>query len=483
MKRPIVNAEEAAIDIRQGMDDSRLMQKYRLSAASLQDLFRKMVAAGFVNQREIDERVHLSTVSVVLDMPASVQRAAPSPPVAKPAPKAEARPIPTKPTINVQNVLRDIRSGTDDADMMRKYGISAKGLQSLFRKLVAAGFLTQSQVEERGVLQRVNVVLDMADTSVARPSPKPAPPAAEPQADGAPGVPKLGVKAEQALKDIRSGMDDTMLMQRYNLPAGALESLFRKLISVGLMNPSELEERRSLAQPSVVLDLEEASFGRPEQGSARLPRPLPAVQPDPRPEPAPPAQPAPPTEPTLPARPVPPAQPAVPTQPGPAPKPEPRAEVTWKIETSSWISSRPSAESGTIYFASGDGHVFAVDLKTGEERWRRKTEGGAVVHHMVKGNTVCAVTEYGYLCAFDCATGQQRWKFAPEGGVSDCPFIAGRIVYVGSLNGTLYAVDLKTGQKKWSLRVEGTAVSSPAIAQGTICFGSDSGYVYGISRK
>ncbi len=38
--------------------------------------------------------------------------------------------------INAAQVVRDIRSGMDDPDLMGKYNLSAKGLQSLFRKLV-----------------------------------------------------------------------------------------------------------------------------------------------------------------------------------------------------------------------------------------------------------------------------------------------------------------------------------------------------------
>jgi PAS domain S-box-containing protein len=54
-----------------------------------------------------------------------------------------------KPVINALNAVLDIRAGMDDAGLMKKYNISFKGLQSLFKKLVASGGLTQADIDER----------------------------------------------------------------------------------------------------------------------------------------------------------------------------------------------------------------------------------------------------------------------------------------------------------------------------------------------
>jgi PAS domain S-box-containing protein len=54
-----------------------------------------------------------------------------------------------KPVINALNAVLDVRAGMDDAGLMKKYNISFKGLQSLFRKLVATGGLEQYEIDER----------------------------------------------------------------------------------------------------------------------------------------------------------------------------------------------------------------------------------------------------------------------------------------------------------------------------------------------
>ncbi len=52
-------------------------------------------------------------------------------------------------TINAKEILADIKAGMDDSALMEKYGLSEKGLQSLFEKLTYAGALKQREPEKR----------------------------------------------------------------------------------------------------------------------------------------------------------------------------------------------------------------------------------------------------------------------------------------------------------------------------------------------
>jgi outer membrane protein assembly factor BamB len=62
--------------------------------------------------------------------------------------------------IKAVQVLRDINGGMDDSDLMVKYNLSAKGLESLFGKLVEAGLLSQSELDKRMSLRENTVVVD-----------------------------------------------------------------------------------------------------------------------------------------------------------------------------------------------------------------------------------------------------------------------------------------------------------------------------------
>jgi uncharacterized protein YjbI with pentapeptide repeats len=70
------------------------------------------------------------------------------------------------------------------------------------------------------------------------------------------------IKAIDAVKSIREGMDDAALMERYNICAQGLQSLFRQLEAAGILKRAELERRSSLSlsEPSVALDVNRAAF-------------------------------------------------------------------------------------------------------------------------------------------------------------------------------------------------------------------------------
>ena len=54
-----------------------------------------------------------------------------------------------KPRLNAREVIHDVRAGFDDMDLMEKYSLSSIELIKLFEKLVQAGLVERSELEER----------------------------------------------------------------------------------------------------------------------------------------------------------------------------------------------------------------------------------------------------------------------------------------------------------------------------------------------
>jgi PAS domain S-box-containing protein len=75
-----------------------------------------------------------------------------------------------KQMIDAKAAVTDIRSGMDDAALMRKYRISAKGLQSLIQKLMAAGILKDTEIRRRSSETQESVIIDL--TSFPPPEPE-----------------------------------------------------------------------------------------------------------------------------------------------------------------------------------------------------------------------------------------------------------------------------------------------------------------------
>ncbi|MFH1112606.1 MAG: hypothetical protein V1792_01670 [Pseudomonadota bacterium] len=110
MVKPKIDASEVLKDIRAGSSHFRLMNKYHLSARGLNSLFQKLLDAGVIKRGDLG-----------------------------PAYKKEIR---------ASEVIRDIRSGMSKSDFMRKHRVSPTGMDSLFKKLVTAGAITESEIEQ-----------------------------------------------------------------------------------------------------------------------------------------------------------------------------------------------------------------------------------------------------------------------------------------------------------------------------------------------
>jgi DNA-binding response OmpR family regulator len=133
-RHPIKVSARKVLDlINSGMDEAALMGELQLSAKALNSLMDQLVVAGLLKQSEVDRRSSLSPGSVVVDL--------------------EQLKFPEinreKPVISATDAAKYIRSGMDDSFLMKRYGISAKGLRSLFRKLVASGVIEQSELDKR----------------------------------------------------------------------------------------------------------------------------------------------------------------------------------------------------------------------------------------------------------------------------------------------------------------------------------------------
>jgi len=68
--------------------------------------------------------------------------------------------LPKKKTLSAKEVAADIRADATDEFLMKKYGLSESGLQSLFGKLVTGNILTQADLDRRtSAIEEVEAVL------------------------------------------------------------------------------------------------------------------------------------------------------------------------------------------------------------------------------------------------------------------------------------------------------------------------------------
>ena len=66
MAKVRIDAREFLKDIREGLDDTALMTKHRLSATGLHSVFSKLIEAGLIKQSDLDQRMPYYAKTVAL---------------------------------------------------------------------------------------------------------------------------------------------------------------------------------------------------------------------------------------------------------------------------------------------------------------------------------------------------------------------------------------------------------------------------------
>lgn len=122
----------------------------------------------------------------------------------------------------------------------------------------------------------------------------------------------------------------------------------------------------------------------------------------------------------------------------------------------------------TKLIPKAQGEVLALDLASGQIRWRRETPGGVLSSIAVKDGLAIFTCTDGRVRAWDVQNGQQKWEFLAPNPFFAGPAIAGGSVYVADLKSVVYALNLADGKVQWTLDVAADpAVQSPGMVYGS----------------
>ncbi|EDP58592.1 outer membrane protein assembly factor BamB [Vibrio sp. AND4] len=118
------------------------------------------------------------------------------------------------------------------------------------------------------------------------------------------------------------------------------------------------------------------------------------------------------------------------------------------------LSGGITAAYGSLYIGSENGEVIALDQETGEINWRIEVSGEVLAKPVADSGMVIVNTSRGMLIALDESTGEQRWALSTEvpnltlRGDST-PTAIGGGVFWGTANGRLAAAIVERGQLIW----------------------------------
>ena len=180
-----------------------------------------------------------------------------------------------------------------------------------------------------------------------------------------------------------------------------------------------------------------------------------------------------------------------------------QGELVWKFKAAGGVATLAAVSDGVVYFGSRDGHLYAVDAQSGQERWEFQADGvilskpavaDGVVYFGGGGRGFLRLLDL-HLYALDAQSGQERWRFKPAGGQRvSSPAVADGVVYFAD-NRYLYAVDVQSGAERWRFQADGrrpeplspheelNVLFSPAVSDGVVYVGGNDTYLYAVDAQ
>jgi outer membrane protein assembly factor BamB len=151
-----------------------------------------------------------------------------------------------------------------------------------------------------------------------------------------------------------------------------------------------------------------------------------------------------------------------------------RRRLVWRFgPTGGNVASGVALTATTAYFASYGGGVYAVNRFTGRLRWKTVVRGARdnlvpfySTPALARGRVLLGGND-GSVYALDARTGAQKWRFDAQGYVYASPAILGGRLYIGDFGGGFHALSIKTGHEVWRHEM-GPILGSASVIQGVV---------------
>jgi len=169
----------------------------------------------------------------------------------------------------------------------------------------------------------------------------------------------------------------------------------------------------------------------------------------------------------------------------------PCAPHPFKADDGIWGGPTLHPSERTVYVASLDRHLYAVDLDTGAKRWAFKADGALVGRPAITGGVVFVGGLDRVLYAIHAGSGELIWRSAPFAGwLWAAPLATSERVYAADLKGEVRAFDLRRGEMLWETRLDadlrgvdraGEVVTTPRLAGDLLLVATSPGRVHGLN--
>lgn len=159
-------------------------------------------------------------------------------------------------------------------------------------------------------------------------------------------------------------------------------------------------------------------------------------------------------------------------------------EKIWEFRCTAHVHGTPLwvPEHHAVACGGNDGRLRWLDAAGGGERWSYAAGGAikaGVAFDAAAGQLLFGAFDGG-IHAVDVATGERRWRVGTHDIVCSTPLLAGRRAFVAGADKYLHVIDLDAGEEEAALFTGAKLYGSPALIGGRILFGNTAGELYEI---
>jgi outer membrane protein assembly factor BamB len=163
-------------------------------------------------------------------------------------------------------------------------------------------------------------------------------------------------------------------------------------------------------------------------------------------------------------------------------------KVRWKFETGKAIRSQPKAVGAHIYIVSDAGYLHKLNRKNGAELWRARVAvetppriptrekgtrwdryGSSIV---TDGKLLFHASRDRNLYALDVKTGRERWRVPAGDIMTATPALHDDLVIYAAFDGKVSAVSKRDGSPRWTYDAKLAVAGDVVVSEGRVLVGS-----------
>lgn len=164
--------------------------------------------------------------------------------------------------------------------------------------------------------------------------------------------------------------------------------------------------------------------------------------------------------------------------------------LNWKFNTNGPIFSKPVIHNDMIMVLSDDGYLYNIDIKKSELIWKRKITNSdwsrSLPDHEKPGyetkssapvivdGIIYIGSPDGHIYALDQKSGNEFWRYKTGAPVLSIPAVQDGLLISGSMDHHVYGIDLKSGTLIWKHNTGQQVISNPVLYNDFVVIGSRS---------